>query len=89
MAELCLLRVWCGELWWSSKTDSQRGAVIDGDPMAIVARLHGTLLNGLLGTTVLGRIKDEPMEDWADQLVNAALDGLFPPPVSSVARVSR
>ncbi len=53
------------------------GAVEAGDPLAIVARLHGTLFYGLLGTTVLGRILTEPAERWADRLVEAALDGLL------------
>ena len=49
----------------------------------MVARLHGTLFYGLLGTTVLGRIHDEPAEGWPERLVEAALDGLLqasPPP---------
>ncbi|MEM7413513.1 MAG: TetR/AcrR family transcriptional regulator [Myxococcota bacterium] len=59
------------------------GEVDDGDPLAIVARLHGTLFYGLLGTTVLGRIHVEPGQGWAERLVEAALDGVL---VTSPAR---
>ena len=53
------------------------GAVEAGDPLAIVARLHGTLFYGLLGSTVLGRMRTEPAEGWASGLVEAALRGLL------------
>ncbi len=58
------------------------GDVVDGDPLAIVSRLHGTLFYGLLGTTVLGRIDAEPEEGWADRLVDAALEGLLRSPTT-------
>ncbi len=55
------------------------GVIETGDPMAIVARLHGTLFYGLLGTTVLGRMRSQPARGWADGLVEAALGGLLRP----------
>ncbi len=58
----------------------EAGAIEPGDPLAIVARLHGTLFYGLLGTTVLGRMRTEPAEGWADGLVEAALGGLLRKP---------
>lgn len=55
------------------------GVVVDGDPLALTARLHGTIFYGLLGTTVLGRVHEPPGEGWADRLVDAALAGLLAP----------
>lgn len=52
------------------------GVVMAGDPLAIVARLHGTLLYGLLGSTVLGRVHAPPATGWADRLVEAAMTGV-------------
>ena len=34
---------------------------------------------GLLGTTVLGRMRSAPAEGWSDELVEAALGGLLRP----------
>ena len=56
------------------------GVVMAGDPLAIVARLHGTLLYGLLGSTVLGRVHAPPATGWADRLVEAALTGVVMAP---------
>ncbi len=63
------------------------GVVQAGDALAMVARLHGTLFYGLLGTTVLRRIETKHAEGWADRLVDAALEGLLrtPPVPSAIA----
>lgn len=53
------------------------GGVVDGDPLALVARLHGTIFYGLLGRTVLGRIHADPVPGWGERLVDAALEGLI------------
>ena len=63
------------------------GVVQAGDALAMVARLHGTLFYGLLGTTGLRRIETKHAEGWADRLVDAALEGLLrtPPVPSAIA----
>ncbi len=49
------------------------GEVVDGDPLALLARLHGTIFYGLLGQTVLGRIHTDPAPGWEARLVDVAL----------------
>lgn len=56
------------------------GTVIEGDPLAIVARLHGTLLYGLVGTAVLGRVHAPPAPGWAGRLVEEAMAGVVMAP---------
>lgn len=62
-------------------TDGQTaGQVVEGDPYALVARLHGTVVYGALGKVVLGRIAEEGLpEDWSALLVEAALAGVLVP----------
>lgn len=53
------------------------GLIIDGDPLAIVARLHGTVIYGTLGRGVLGRVHGDPGPQWSERLVEIAMAGLL------------
>lgn len=51
------------------------GRVRAGDPMALVALIHGALVYGVLGTHVLGRIAAEGLEEgsWAESVADVVV----------------